>query len=555
MGFDVTSLTHRRATSRWNRVAVGDLLERITWSMPDKTAIVGWEGAFAYPKYERLTYRQADRLANQVANAVIARKVSRNGRVLLLCENSVEAYLTKLGVAKSGRVVAPLNPSLAPDVVAYLFDLVQPELTIVDAEVWAKVRPAFEQLGRKPDVTIPIGGGVIEGSIGFEQFVEGASTVEPEVEIHGDDISELQFTSGTTAMPKGAMLSHVNTYMSATSYAMTLSRGVRIENEVKTCSFLPMIYHIGGQLFGLSMLLSSGTLILGRKPDGAQVAMAVTREKPSALWAGSPTMLNAFKDALLADRANTDARSLKVAIYGWASITPATMGALKDLCGADLLLLEIFGQTESIACHRFWPDMWPETFATKCPENNYVGIPSPLLASRIIDPGGQSLEGKPGVPGEAVYRSPSTMAGYYRNEEATALAFDGGWFHSGDSCAYDEQGLRVMIDRSKDIVKTGGENVSSLRVESVLVQHPAVARAAVVGLADERWGEAVTAVVIKKPNVEVTEADLIAFCRAKLAGFETPKKVLFATRYPETVGGKVMKHVLRAQLKDAQTAG
>src|SRR5690606_447824 len=150
------------------------------------------------------------------------------------------------------------------------------------------------------------------------------------------------------------------------------------------------------------------------------------------------------------------------------------------------------GQTEAIACHRFWPTKWPEVHRATAPAVNYVGVPSPLLASDVVDETGEPVRG---VPGEAVYRSPIMTAGYYRNPEATAEAFRGGWFHSGDSAQVDEQGLRIMVDRYKDIVKTGGENVSSQRVEAVLHRHPAVGRAAVVGLPHERWGEAVTAVV------------------------------------------------------------
>jgi acyl-CoA synthetase (AMP-forming)/AMP-acid ligase II len=161
------------------------------------------------------------------------------------------------------------------------------------------------------------------------------------------------------------------------------------------------------------------------------------------------------------------------------------------------------------------------------------------------------LDDQPGVPGEAVYRSPAVTAGYYRDEPATEEAFRYGWFHSGDSCVYDDQGLRIMVDRYKDIVKTGGENVSSLRVEAVLHQHPGVAKAAVIGLPHERWGEAVTAVVVAEPGQEASEADLIAFCHERLAGFETPKRVVFVDALPETVGGKVLKYKLREQYADA----
>ena len=170
---------------------------------------------------------------------------------------------------------------------------------------------------------------------------------------------------------------------------------------------------------------------------------------------------------------------------------------MKQHCGDDLLVFEIFGQTESISCHRFWPDKWPELYARTAPKQNYVGVPSPVLASTVLDPEGQDLKSSPGTPGEAVYRSPSMMSGYYRDEAATREAFRFGWFHSGDSCVYDDEGLRVMLDRYKDIVKTGGENVSSLRVEAVLGLHPGVAKSAVIGLPHAHWGEAVTAVVIR----------------------------------------------------------
>jgi acyl-CoA synthetase (AMP-forming)/AMP-acid ligase II len=252
-------------------------------------------------------------------------------------------------------------------------------------------------------------------------------------------------------------------------------------------------------------------------------------------------------DAVLTARPDLDARSLTVIVYGWAALPPATLASMKRHCGDDLCVFEIFGQTESISCHRFWPGEWPELYAATAPQHNYVGVPSPILASTVLDPNGHDLKDRPGVPGEAVYRSPAVMAGYYRDEAATRHAFRSGWFHSGDSCAYDDAGLRIMLDRYKDIVKTGGENVSSLRVEAVLAQHPDVAKAAVIGLPHPRWSEAVTAVVVLRDGAEASEEDLIKHCRASLAGYETPKSVVFAADLPETVGGKVLKYRLRAE--------
>jgi acyl-CoA synthetase (AMP-forming)/AMP-acid ligase II len=552
MSVDVSSLTHRHAVDRWNRVSVGDMLERMTWSSPDQEAIVGWRGAFSDPRHERLTYRQADELANQVANGLLARGLQRGDRVALFCENSVEAYLTKIAIAKAGLVAVPLNPGLAQDVVRHVLTTTQPRFAVVDAELWPRAREPFADCGVQPDVTIPIGGGAVAGSVTFAQFAAGCLTTEPDVEIHADDIWQILFTSGTTALPKGAMVSHQCSTLAAYSFALTLTRGIRLECDLRLATFLPIIYHVADQVFTFPAFLSGGTLVIGRSPAAVPMAEAISRERITALWGGSPAMVIALTEVLRSDRLAYDPRCLKVIVYGWAALPPGTRATLQQLCGEDLVVVEIFGQTEAITCHRFWPDKWPQTYLATAPEQNYVGVPNPLLSSVLMDPDGNSLEGRPGVPGEAVYRSPTVTAGYYLDEAATAEAFRYGWFHSGDSCMYDDQGLRIMVDRYKDIVKTGGENVSSLRVESVLTQHPAVARAAVIGLTHDRWGEAVTAVVVRKDGVQTSEAELLAFCRERLAGFETPKGVIFVEALPETVGGKVLKYKLRQQFSGVQ---
>jgi acyl-CoA synthetase (AMP-forming)/AMP-acid ligase II len=542
---DVTSLHHRRATRRWERMSVGDLIERVTWSRPDKVAIVGRPGAYADQRFAALTYRQADQVANQVAHALLARGLERGDVVLLFCENSVEAYLAKIGIAKAGLVAAPLNPMMAPDLVAAMIDLVQPKLAIVDAELWGKAEEPFAAKGLPAGVSIAIGGEPAPGSVSFAEFIAGQHDSEPDVEIHADDIWEILFTSGTTALPKGVMISHATSYTAGFGFALSLTRGLKLESDLKVGTYLPLIYHVGDQPFTYSVFLSGGTLVLGRRPNPGHIAEMIAEERVTALWAGSPAMVRAV-DAVFTARPELDARSLTVIVYGWAALPPATLASMKRHCGEDLCVFEIFGQTESISCHRFWPDEWPELYAATAPQYNYVGVPSPVLASTVLDADGGDLAGQPGVAGEAVYRSPAVMAGYYRDEEATRHAFRYGWFHSGDSCAYDENGLRVMLDRYKDIVKTGGENVSSLRVEAVLAQHPDVAKAAVIGLPHPHWSEAVTAVVVLRDGAQVSAEDLIKHCRASLAGYETPKSVVFAADLPETVGGKVLKYRLRA---------
>ena len=302
------------------------------------------------------------------------------------------------------------------------------------------------------------------------------------------------------------MITHAGSYMAGFGFALSLTRGLRIEHDLVLGTHLPLIYHVGDQPFAVSVFLSGGTLVLGRRPDPVQIAETIAAEQVTALWAGSPAMVRAI-DAVLTARPDLDARSLTTIVYGWAALPPATLASMKRHCGDDLLAFEIFGQTEAIACHRFWPDKWTELYQATAPEPNYVGVPSPILASTVMDVDGPTWPGSPASPGEAVYRSPAVMAGYYRDEAATRDAFRYGWFHSGDSCAYDDDGLRIMVDRYKDIVKTGGENVSSLRVEAVLAQHPGVAKSAVIALPHPRWGEAVTAVVVRRDGAEASEDD------------------------------------------------
>jgi acyl-CoA synthetase (AMP-forming)/AMP-acid ligase II len=540
---DVTTLRGRRAVHRWERTSVGDVFERLTWSYPDQVAVSGWAGAYGDDRFAALTYRQADEAANQLAHALAAAGLQPGDRVLLFCENSVEAFLAKIGIAKAGMVAAPINPSLATDVITHLVELTEPKLAIVDAELWPRAEKAFGATGLAVGATITIGGGPVAGSPSFSDLLAGQPTTEPEVEIHGDDIWQLLFTSGTTALPKGVMLSHSMTHLAALNFAVSLTRGLSTESDLRLAVFLPIIYHIGDQIFTFSAFLSGGTVMLGRKPVPDAVADAITAHRSTALWAGSPQFVAALSAELEA-RPDLDVSALQVLVYGWGALDPALLERLEKRCGGELVTIGIFGQTEAIACHRFWAGKWPDVHRRSAPAVNYVGVPSPMLASDVVDETGAPVRGE---PGEAVYRSPIIMSGYYRNPEATREAFRGGWFHSGDSATVDEDGLRIMVDRYKDIVKSGGENVSSMRVETALYAHPDVLRAAVIGLPHERWGEAVTAVIVPRPGATPVEAELIAFCKERLAGFETPKRIIVADALPETVGGKVLKYRLRAQ--------
>lgn len=553
---DVDSLFDRRADRRWERTCVGDMLERVTWSRPDEVALVAAPGASTAPTRARLTYRQADRLVNRVANGLLERGLRRGDRVLLGCENSVEAYLVLLGVAKAGLVAVPLNPNMATDVVQHATRLAEPRLSVVDSDLWPRFADAFAAEGLSADVALAFSADLPSGSQWFDDFLAevhgpegGTADSEPDVDVHGDDIWQMLFTSGTTAMPKASMVSHTHSYMAAYSYALSLTRGLVRESDLRLCTFLPIVYHVAGSAFTFPAFLSGGRLVIGRRHDPELIARTVTREAVTALWGGAPIMLRGFADALAADPVGTTARSIQVIAHGWGSLPPGLAARLRSLCSPSLRLFTIFGQTEAVSSARFWAHRDSETYIANAPARNYVGRPNPLLAERIVDSDGEPVT-EPEVVGEAVLRSPVVTAGYYRNREATEEAFRGGWFHSGDSCVYDSNGLLIMVDRLKDIVKSGGENVSSQRVEAVLLEHPSVERAAVVGLPHERWGEAVTAVVVLAAGAELDEAALLTHCRRTLAGYEMPKQFLAVEDLPQTVGGKILKYRLRERFAD-----
>ena len=546
MTIDVENFRNRRNDARWNRVSVGDVIERMTWNEPGKVAFISTPEATVDPAYARVTYSEANDVINRVANALLALNLPRASRIAMLCDNSNEAWLAKVGVAKAGLVAAPINVMMASDVIAEALQRVGAQHAIVDQALWEPLEGTLALANIRPIVSI---GGPLQGRIpNFEEFMSEHGSDEPDVEIHGDDIWQVLFTSGTTAKPKAVMISHTSTYMAAYSKALTMTRGLSHESEIRLGVFTPMVFHIGDQLCVFGPLVCGGTVIMGRKPQGPEMARAITDEKVTCLFGGSPQFVESLITEVQSKPEEYDLSSVGVMWFGWAPLAPASLAAFQELCGPQLKVYEMIAQTEAIAGHRFFIDRHLDMYLREAPAINHVGKPSPIMGATVMDETGQDLRDKPGVAGEAVYRTPAMFSGYYRDLEATQEAVRGDWFHSGDSFVYGQDQIRLMVDRYKDIVKSGGENVSSIRVESVLQQHPTVIRAAVIGLPDDRWGEMVTACILKAPNTQFAEKALIGFARERLAGFETPKRIVVMDEFPTTVGGKVLKYKLRQYL-------
>lgn len=238
--------------------------------------------------FQRMTYREADRAANQVAHALLGVGLEPGAKVLLYCDNSVEAILMLFGIAKAGMVAVPVNPRLAPDVLAWTIDHVEVSLVVVDADLYERGAAVFASGGLKPVVSIEIGGSAVAGTLGFTEWIAPHPTSEVDVEVHGDDIWALLFTSGTTSMPKASMTAHSYSYLSGYSYAMSLTRGLRYETDLVVGTFLPIVYHCGHNSTVMPAMLSGGTVVIGRAADEEALATAITSERITAIWTGSP---------------------------------------------------------------------------------------------------------------------------------------------------------------------------------------------------------------------------------------------------------------------------
>lgn len=541
---DVTTLRGRRTVTRVGRLSMGDVFERIRWSRPNATVLTAFAGAAENPDRDRLTAAEADGLANRFANGVLAAGISPGDVVLMACENSVEALLVKIGLAKAGVVAAPVNPRLTPDVVAELLQLTGARSAVLDTEFWPAFAGPLADAGTTVLAAIAIGDASMSTNPpapSFSQFVAEQPDTEPDIEIHADDIWQILFTSGTSATPKAVLIPHIKTVLEAMSMTGTLVRGLRFEHDLVMGGFLPMIYHVG-DITLWSAILAGGSAVVGRRADPVRLAEAVDRHAITGIWAGSPQIVQGL-DRALRDHPTLNGSSITSIVFGFAPLLPSAYRSLRKTLGDNVACLEIIGQTEICCCHRFFLGEHTELFEREVPKLNYVGLPHALMAATIVAADGTPLPIDSSDVGEMVYRSPALTPGYFRNPEATAEAMRGGWFHGGDAFRTGEGGQRVLVDRFKDIVKTGGENVSSIRVEQTLLQHDSVQRAAVVGLPHHRWGEAVTAMVTLEQPCD--PRDLIEHCRERLAGFEVPKQVLVIEQFPEAVGGKIRKNVLR----------
>lgn len=504
------------------RVALGDLLRRSAARSGERVALIEGE--------RRTTYAELDATANRFANHLLGRGLGRGAKVAMLCNNSTAMVAAIFGIQKAGLVWVPINTMLGADDVDYILGHAEVALVVIDDSLLANAGLAalLDRLAL-PRVVVELAGTAPAGATTFAAAIADQPATEPQVAIGERDLAQIMYTSGTTARPKGVMHSHLSVYFAVLGNVADMGIG---RADVATC-MLPL-FHCAQHVTALSFLVAGNALVLMRGFDPAALIQAIARERITYM-VGLPLMYAAVLNH--PSRADHDLSSLRLCIYAMAPMPkPLLIRLIDELCPNFALCT---GQTEIYPMTAmFRPEQQLQRFG------NYWGESAIIDDTAIMDDDGNLL-GR-GEIGEIVHRGPNVMLGYYKNPEATAEARRFGWHHTGDLGMFDQDGQLMFVDRKKDMIKSGGENVPSVKVEEVLLRHPAVANAAVVGLPHPHWTEAVSAFVTVKPGMSVDEAAISEHCRAHLGGFEVPKLVRILEALPMTATGKIRKQELKA---------
>ena len=510
-------------------------LDRAAGVWPDRTAVV--HGAV------RRSWGETALRCRRLASALRRAGVGEGQTVAFLAANTPELLEAHFGVPLAGAVLNAVNTRLDPEAIAFILAHGEAQMLFVDREFGAAAQKALAILGRPlPVVTIDdptYEGGLSIGATDYEAFL--ATGDETEAFAGPADEWEpiaLNYTSGTTGNPKGVVYHHRGAYLNAVSNALSWE----MSGAPVYLWTLPM-FHCNGWCFPWTLAAVAGTSVCLRAVRAEPILDLIRTERVTH-FCGAPIVLNLINNSDPALREGIE-HKVKVMVAGAAP--PAAVIAGMERLGWEVT--HVYGLTECYgpSMINVWRDQWDGLdLDARAAIKARQGVRGPALeAAMVADPATLEPLPKDGRRiGEIFMRGNNLFSGYLKNPTATAEAFEGGWFHTGDLAVWHEDGYVEIKDRSKDIIISGGENISSIEVEDVLYRHPEVMEAAVVARPDAKWGETPCAFVALKPGAAVTEAEIIAFCKTQLAGFKVPKTVVFGD-LPRTQTGKVQKFVLR----------
>src|SRR5438270_2955692 len=474
---------------------------------------------------DHLTYGQMQDSAISLAGGLHDRGVRAGDVVGLLSYNCPEFLLTIFAANYLGAVAMPINWRLAAPEVRYILEHSEAKLLVCDPALLDTAVPATEGLDV---VRVAVGS---EGGDGWEALagLGPGRSVPPRVATAGEDVHRLMYTSGTTGRPKGVMLTHAN--LAWKNLAHIVEFGFTSADLGLACGPL---YHVGAlDLTTTSLIAAGATVIIHRAFDAAAVVDELERSRVTTVWL-APVMVNAIM--ALPDIGQRDLSSVRVIINGGEKM-PIPLLERVQRTFPSAWFADAYGLTETVSGDTF---LDRDSLITKL---GSVGRPCLFLELDIWDDDGNPVG--PGERGEIVLRGPKVFKGYWRDPDATAAAFAGGWFHTGDIGMRDDDGYLFIVDRLKDMIVSGGENIASSEVERVLYEHPDVVEAAVVASPDDRWGEVPVAFVVRRDGATATADELLAHCSAQLAKFKRPKAITFLDALPRNPSGKVLKRELR----------
>ncbi|MBO0962245.1 long-chain-fatty-acid--CoA ligase [Neobacillus sp. MM2021_6] len=501
---------------------------------PQKTAVIDGDKEF--------TYQEFGHRVDQLSAALQQAGIGASDHVAVMLPNTHYMLECFYGICQLGAVMVPLNYRLTAEDLEYIIRHSDARMLIVDEEFSGPIEKIIENLSLEQVIIVHIAGYETSlNGVAYEDFLQHApqNATLPEIEIDENQLLTLNYTSGTTSKPKGVMLTHRGNYLNAANFLYHLN----VKPDDVYLHTLPM-FHANGWGGVWAITAAGGTHVCLRKVDPPLI-LELFEQKNISLLCGAPTVVNMLVNDPKAKEVKIKT-SPRMATAG-APPAAALIHKAQEILGLNMV--HVYGLTETSPFILYCE--WKKEFDTKSADEQAMikarqGIELAFNGeTKVVHQDGEEVAWNGRELGEIVTRGNVVMAGYYKDQQTTAAAIRDGWFHTGDLAVTHPDGFIEIHDRAKDLIISGGENISSTEVEGVLYKHPAVLETAVIAIPDEKWGEVPKAIIVLQQDATVTEEEIIQFCRANMAHFKAPKDIEFVEALPKTATGKLQKYRLR----------